>query len=228
MRDPSGREWLPALLRAAPNGPAALGEVVDDPGGLDIPLAVTGANGRLACFDYPVSPPRELLTWFVDHPEELVWPDGAELSLVSERLRRALIEDQPPGARTKAQDRAYELMRNASPRTLDWWRFEDTTTLECVLTSHRLVLVIDTDPLAAATDWYPQRTRLVRDLEAASRLARDRAFGTLVLGAQPLLEDELAQTVAAGTPHLSAAERDELIAAYLGSLTWAQASDAVD
>jgi hypothetical protein len=212
---------LPALLRAAPHGPTALGEVVDDPGGLDIPLAVTGANGRLACFDYPVSPPRELLTWFVDHPDELAWPDGAELSPVSERLRRALIEDAPTGTRAKAQDRAYELMRNASPRTLDWWRFEDTTTLECVLTSYRLVLVIETDPLAPATDWYPQRTRLVRDLEAASRLARDRAFGTLVLGADSLSDEQLSQTIAAGTPHLTADERDGLAAGYLGNLTWA-------
>jgi hypothetical protein len=202
--------------------------VVDDPGGLDIPLAVKGATGRLACFDYPVSPPRELLKWFVDHPDELAWPDGTELSPVTERLRRALIDDDPPGTRAKAQDRASELMRNASPRTLDWWRFEDTTTLECVLTSYRLVLVIDTDPLAPATDWYPQRTRLVRDLEAASRLAPDRAFGTLVLGAEPVPAEQLAQLVAAGTPHLSTAERDELTAAYLGSLTWSQASVAVD
>jgi hypothetical protein len=230
-RDPSGAGWLPALLRASPHGRTALGELADEPGWIEISLAVIGANGRRAAFDYPAPPSRGLLAWFVDHPDALTWPDGAEHSLASARLRRALIDDDPPGARARAQDRAHELMRTASASasafSSDWWRFEDASKLDCVLMTHRLVLMIETDPLSPATDWYPQRTRLVRDLEAASRLARDRAFATLVLGARPLPDEQVARTIASGTPHLTSVERDVLAARYLGSLTWHQASEAI-
>lgn len=226
-RDPSGAGWLPALLQAAPHGRAALGELADQPGWIEITLAVAGANGRIAAFDYPAPPSRGLLTWLVDHPDALTWPDGAEHSRASARLRRALIDDDPPGARAKAQDRAHELMRTASAFASDWWRFEDASKLDCVLMTDRLVLVIETDPLSPATDWYPQRTRLVRDLEAAEQLARERAFATLVLGAQPLPDEQLARTIASGTPHLTSVERDALAAGYLGSLTRHQASEAI-
>jgi hypothetical protein len=225
-RDPSGRSWLPALLAATPHGRAALGELVDEPGAIEVSLAVRGADGRLACFGYPVAPPRALLAWYIDHPDELVWPAGEQSSPVSERLRRALIDDDPPGARARAQDRAHELMKPASPFTPEWWRFEDAATPDCVLLTDRLALTIDREPSSPATGWYPQRSRLVRDLEAAKLLARGRAFATLVLGdhAPP----DATADVAAGTPHLSAEERDELQRAYLGSLTWTQASEAVD
>ena len=79
-RDPSGRSWLPALLAATPHGRAALGELVDDPGWIEIPLAVRGASGRLACLDYRVAPARKLLAWYVDHPEQLTWPAGTGLA----------------------------------------------------------------------------------------------------------------------------------------------------
>jgi hypothetical protein len=224
--DPSGRDWLPALLAAVPGGRASLGELLDDPGALEIPLAVTGANGRLACFDYPSAPPRSLLAWFIDHPDELVWPEDAEHSPVSERLRGALLRDDPPGARAKAQDRAHDLMSTASSLSSDWWRFEDASRLECVLLTDRLVLVVESDPRTPATGWYPQRTRLVRDLEAARALARDRAYATLVLGEHQLSAEELPELIAAGTPHLTRDERDELAAGYLGALTWERASSA--
>ncbi|HTX46703.1 MAG TPA: hypothetical protein VMD48_10505 [Solirubrobacteraceae bacterium] len=227
-RDPSGAGWLPALLQAVPYGRAALGELADEPGWIEISLAVPGASGQLAAFDYPATPSRGLLAWFVDHPDALTWPDGAEHSPASARLRRALLDDDPSGARAKAQDRAHELMQTASAFASDWWRFEDASALDCVLMTDRLVLVIEADPLSPATDWYPQRTRLVRDLEAAKQLARGRAFAMLVLGGEAAPEgDQTVQLVAAGAPHLTGPEREELAAGYLGGLTWEQAREAV-
>ncbi len=224
--DPSGRSWLPALLAATPHGRAALGELVDDPGWIEVPLAVRGASGRLACFDYRVAPPRRLLAWYVDHPGELTWPAGTEPSPTVDRLRRALIDDDPPGARDRAQDRAHELIKTASPFTADWWRFEASAALDCVLLTDRLALTIEGDPRSPATGWYPARTQLVRDLEAAKHLAIGRRFATLVLSDEPLSEG-IEDQVVAGTPHLSEPERDELRAGYVGSLTWAQAAEAV-
>jgi hypothetical protein len=225
-RDPSGRSWLPALLAAAPHGPAALEELVEDPGLIEIPQAVRGADGRLACFGYPAAPSRALLSWYLDHPDELTWPAGAQPSETAERLRRALVDDDPPGTRAKAQDRAKDLLPAASPFSTDWWRFEDTAKLDCTLLTDRLVLTIETDPLSPATPWYPARTRLIRDLEAARRSATDRRFATLVLSDHPL-PDLTGEQLADGAPHLGESERDELRDAYLGALTWAQARAAV-
>lgn len=228
-RDPSGRSWLPALLAATPHGRDALGELVDEPGSLEISLAVNGASGRLACFDYPAAPPRDLLAWFIDHPDRLVWPDGARFPPTVARLRRALIDDEPPGARAKAQDRAREHLPTASPFTDDWWRFEDVTTLDCALLTNRLVVTVigkRIEPLAPATPWYPARSELVRALEAAKQLSQGRRWASLALSDEPLPDataDQLAQTLAAGAPHLSESERAELRAAYLGNMTWSDA-----
>jgi len=225
-RDPSGRSWLPALLAAAPHGRGALGELVDEPGWIEIPLAVRGASGRLACLDYRVAPARELLAWYVDHPAELTWPVDTRPSPAVERLRRALIEDDPAGARARAQDRAHELIKTASPFTADWWRFEPSAALDCVLLTDRLALTIEGDAGSPASDWYPGRTQLVRDLEAAKHLATGRRFATLVLSDEPR-PDAIDEQLEVGAPHVSEAERDELRAGYLGDLTWAQARAAV-
>jgi hypothetical protein len=232
-RDPGGRSWFPALLAATPRGADRLGELVDEPGSLDAPLAVVGATGRFACFDYPVGPPRELLRWYVDHPDRLTWPPGAELSEHAARLRRALMYDEPPGAQAKAQERAHELIEASGSLHPEWWKFEDATTLDCVLSTHRLmVTVLGTrrEPLGPASEWYPPRSELVRTIEAAKQLANDRGWAALLISEQPIAQgsDEyLERTLAAAAPHLSDSERDELRGAYLGNLTWDQARAAV-
>lgn len=232
-RDQSGRSWLPALLAAAPNGRALLGDLADEPGSLEAPLAVVGANGRLACFDHPATPSRKLLRWYVDHPEALSWPGGAELSGVAARLRRALLLDDPPGSQAKAQERARELIAAAPSRSPEWWKFEDMATLDCVLSTHRLVVTIvakRSESLAPASEWYPARSELVRAIEAAKQIAADRRWTTLLLSEQPLAQgaDEyLERTLAVAAPHLTDDERAELHAAYLGNMTWEQACEAV-
>lgn len=232
-KDPSGRMWLPALLAATPRGRASLGELVDEPGALEIALAVHGVNGRRATFDYLVPPPRELLRWFIDHPDALEWPAQAELSPETAILRRALLNDDPPGSRARAQDRAHERLLRAPPLVPDWWRFEEVTRPDAVLATDRLVLVIENarpEELAPAKDWYPPRSRLIRVLEAAKQLAHGRQWATIVLSEAPLQESTdatLEHALERGAPHLSTAERDELATSYLGNLTWEQARAAV-
>ena len=101
-RDASGRSWLADLLRATPHGVQRLGPLAERPGYLLTSLAVHGASGRLACFEYPAAPSRDLLLWLVDHPEKLTWPHDPAQSAETERLRRALIDDDPPGVRVRA------------------------------------------------------------------------------------------------------------------------------
>ncbi|MGI8716108.1 MAG: hypothetical protein ACR2NR_23585 [Solirubrobacteraceae bacterium] len=232
-RDAAGGSWLPALLRASPYGEARLGDLIDAPGWLQTQLAVRTASGLLGCFQYPAPPPRELLAWFIEHPEELVWPPGAQMSADMGRLRRALIDDDPPGSRPRAQERARELLRKRSALSREWWRFEEMTQLDCVLITERLVIAVEgnrTGRLEPATEWYPQRSRLAHDLEAAKRLADGKRWFSLIL-TEELLPDaddaHVERTLVAATPHLDPAQQRELRDGYLGNLTWEAAFAAV-
>jgi hypothetical protein len=232
-RDASGRTWLPQLLAATPNGSASLGELVERPGYLTTLLAVETVSGLLGALEYPVAPPRELLAWFIDHPDRLTWPEREAMSSEALRLRRALLLDDPPGSQARAQERARELLAAGPPLSLAWWRFEELAKLDCVLITDRLVVTIGgkrTASLGPATDWYPERSELVRNLEAARLLAQDRRWASLVLSDEPLPDatgEQLARTIAAAAPHLDPAGRDQLLSAYLGNLTWDRAAAAV-
>jgi hypothetical protein len=232
-RDPSGRNWLPGLLAATPHGGARLGELAAQPGSISTSLSVNGVGGRPACFDHPAVPPRELLAWLIDHPERLSVPAAAAGDTAETvRLRGFLIRDDPPGSRARAQERAHELLRSQFGHA--WWRFEDASPPACVLMSDRLVLTIQSDeddPLAPSTPWYPARTRLVRDLEAARQLAGDRRYASLLIAGSAAVAEAVAASIAdlvqAGTPHLAAAERAELADAFLGVVAYDAARRAL-
>ncbi len=232
-RDASGRSWLAQLLRATPIGSRRLGPLTDGPGYLLTSLAVRGASGRLACFEYPTAPPRDLLLWLIEHPGELTWPADAAHSAETERLRHALIDDHPSGMRARAQERARERARTASPFATDWWRFETVSLLDCVLITDKLVITVEgrrTEPPGPATPWYPQRSRLVRDIEAAGQIAQGRAWGSVLISDEPLSAgsaEAVAASLPAGAPHLAPDERLEFESAYLGNITWRQACEAV-
>lgn len=232
--DASGRSWLPPLLAAAPRGEAVLGDAVDDPGSLDAPLAVVGASGRLGCLECPVSPTRDLLRWYVEHPGSLTWPADTDLSPGTAQLRRALIDDDPPGAQARAQERAGDLLATSQSLSPEWWKLEDRTKLDCVLTTYRVAIVIvaaEAGSLRPATAWYPERSELVRALEAARQLAGDRLrWGALVLSEAPLRDASsaaLAEALPVAAPHLSNGDRARLQDAYLGNMTWEEAARAV-
>ena len=154
-------------------------------------------------------------------------------SAETERLRRALIDDDPPGVRARAQERARERARTASPFASDWWRFETASLLDCVLITDELVVTVVgrcAEPPGPATPWYPQRSELVRDIEAAGQIAQGRAWGSVLISDEPLAAgspEAVAASLAAGAPHLAPDERFELESAYLGNITWRQACDAV-
>ncbi len=233
-RDASGRGWLPALIGAMPGGSARFGDLIDEPGSLLMMLSVRTPDGSLGSFLQPIAPPPELTEWFIDHPQELTWPQGVTLSSEVVRLRRALIYDLPPGSRAKAQERARELMKVRSALAREWWRFDSMTTLDCLLMTDRLVITVQgarTDPPPPATDWYPQRSQLVRALEAARQLGEDRPWGSVLISDRPLAEatpEQLEQALPAAAPHLTEAEVSQLGAGYLGNLTWEAACAAVD
>jgi hypothetical protein len=229
--DASAATWLRPLLVATPHA-RLLGGALDDPGALLPALTSPTDHGRLGCFEYPVAPPRSLLAWFIEHPEALVRPSGQKYSPETERLRTSLLEDEPPGSRAVVQAQARQLVATRTPTARGWWRFEGTSMLDCVLATDKLVITIEgkrTEPLSPATDWYPQRSQLVRNLEAAKQLAKGRAWAALLISEELVAEGTdaaLDAALPAAAPHLTVAERDELHARYLGNFTWEDACEA--
>lgn len=222
------------LLGAAPNAKAALGEVLTEPGELlaTILRPHPSSTAPRACFEYEVLPERPFLRWCIEHPEELSWPRRENFGAATRRLRRALLYDEPPG-RHDAQVQALELLETRAVSEPGWWRFEGSSFIDCVLATDRFVVTIEgkrTEPLSAATDWYPQRSQIVRNLEAARQLAKGRKWATLVISETELAEAGSAHVAASldrAAPHCSEHEKAELQAAYLGNITWESACQAI-
>lgn len=229
--DPSGESWLSDLLAATTNG-TRLGSALAEPGTLLPALTAPNARGVLGCFEYPAHPPRSLLAWFIEHPDALVWPKGQTYGATTTRLRKALLHDVPPGSQADAQARARALVASRPTSAREWWRFEGTSMIDCVLLTDALVVTVEgkrTEPLSPATSWYPSRSQLVRNLEAAKQLAEGRAWASMLISEEPIAEGTpagLASVLPRSAPHLGPEERDELHAHYLGNLTWRQACDA--
>lgn len=227
--------WLAALLGATPSGRAALGELVDDPGDM-LAALVTPPHPHdkapLPCFEHEVPPDKAFLRWCVRHPEALTWPAGQTYGEQTTRMRRALLYDETPG-RAAAQAEALEAIAQYPSTTRAWWRFEGSSWIDCVIATDRIVITTEgkrTETLSAATDWYPKRSQLVRNLEAARLLAKGRAWGTLLLSEHPVdggTGAEVAASLDDAAPHLDDAQRAQLQRAYLGNLTWPDACEAV-
>lgn len=230
---PTGDGWLSALLCQAPHGTRALGDAATHPGALLPVLLGAHPQGKAprGCFEYGVPPSRDLLRWYVNHPEHLAWPAGSSFGEETTRMRRALLFDDPPGAQ-QATGEALDLISKHQPSDVGWWRFEGISSIDCVLATDRIVVTVEgkrTEPLSPATDWYPSRTQIVRNLEAARQLAAGRAWGTIVISEKPIAEasaDAVAASLDTAAPHLTEPERAELQARYLGNPTWAQACEA--
>jgi hypothetical protein len=233
-RDATGGSWLPRLFAAAPSAHSALGDIADEPGALIRTLLGPHPSSAAprACFEFEVPPPRRLLQWFIDHPDRIRWPASRTFGEETTRMRRALLEDEPPG-REAAQADALRLIDERSPSDRGWWRFEGSSSIDCVIATDRLVITIEgkrTEPLSPSTDWYPARTQLVRNLEAARQLAHGRRWGTLLMSEALIPEGAFASVAASlddAAPHLAEAEHAELQAAYLGNMTWSDACAAV-
>jgi len=116
--------------------------------------------------------------------------------------------------------------------TEQWWRVEGVSRLDCVPITDRLVVTVQAGAraLAPVSDWYPQRSQLVRTLEAARTLADGKRWAALLISDAPPAdgaEEAVARALPAAAPQLDAVGREELQRAFLGNLTWVAAAEAV-
>jgi hypothetical protein len=187
------------------------------------------------CFEVQVPPDRRLLSWCIEHPDQLTPPSVSQPPTQAEQRRRSLICDEPPGTRSAVQAQARKRVANDPIGRPAWWRFERATEVDCVLATDRLVLCIEGkrgERLSRKTEWLSGRHQVARNLEAASRLAGvHRFFAVLVCvenKGDPFADPAFVRSsIGIASPHLFHSERAALADAYLGELCWDEVCDAL-
>ncbi|MEZ5293426.1 MAG: DUF429 domain-containing protein [Vicinamibacterales bacterium] len=233
--DPTGAAWLPKVLRLLDPGPVAA-SMAADPGRLGPQWVqrrpykdpVLGKIELEACFEYPVLPGRAFLRWLVEHPEHMEWPTHGvsprAFGKTTQDWREKLTGRKGEADRAEAIRTAVRGIDGNASTSGKWWTFEGATEVDCCLQTDTLVLLIEgkrTERLSGGTEWYPGRNQLHRNLEAARDLAKGRAYGVVVVGEDRPAEADFGDP-AVGLRHLAPAERANLMAHYLGFVTWRQ------
>jgi hypothetical protein len=212
--DPSGRSWLPTLLRLGGRGspPADTGELV---GGVRL--------------EFAAPPPRDFLRWLVANPNRLRQPSYTTSEAVTTKRAALLASDAAVIA-----EALREIEVGATHRG-KWWCLEGTTYVDCALVTDRIVVFVEGKRTELAPtpkiSWYPGRNQMLRNLDCA------RWYGTqngLDYYALLIVEDAADDdprmrearrvidpgTVEAALPHLDRAAREAVMEHYLGFTTW--------
>jgi hypothetical protein len=188
-----------------------------------------------ACFEYSVPPPTAFLRWLLRNPRKLEWPTNTKgvrrTFKKATQDRRSSLVDGDGRQRAAVQEEALAELKVKGVRGSrgKWWAFEGFTEVDYALMTDRLLLFVEgkrTEPISSSTDWYPRRSQLVRNLEAARESADGRIAALLLITEEPVKElDD--QTVEASLPHLED-EWTAVMGAYLGQTTWCALGDALD
>jgi hypothetical protein len=253
-RDPSGAAWLPTLLRLGNANPRFGDQLARQCGPLldwvsqprtrpDRALRQFGiASVELEdCFEHRLPPPEAFLRWLIENPQVMIMPrEDAITSSQAQRRRQELFGQHGPDAAASARAEALAELARVGPAGSSgkWWAFEGFTIADCLLETEHLFLLIEgkrTEPLSLSTRWFGQRNQLLRHLEVAEAVARQRAasgkasakkFAVLLLAEDHVSYPSL-DAMAAGLAHLHPDHRGDLMGHYLGCVTWAQALAAV-
>jgi len=238
--DPTGSAWLTTLLRLGSRVQEAEPHILSDPGPLcarlvrrrPLPGLLRSALGaeratrvgsiRIA-YEKEIPPPAAFLRWLLEHPEQLSWPrtasgDECIYSAGTQKKRKCLLAGDP-SARQEALEKLDRF--GASGSRQKWWAFEGFTSVDCILETKSLLLLIEgkrTDSISKSTDWFPSRNQVIRNIEVAQELADGRNFAVLLCAETET--DLPAEAWKNSLPHLSPAAIKELKRRYLGYVTW--------
>jgi hypothetical protein len=239
-RDPEGKGWLPELLSLAPEGDRLPADVRAQPGAL---FANVSERRRYRdrildyeielerCFEAEVPPSAAFLEWLLRHPNRLAWPERVGGGNTTRHRREQLKGMHGREAQAEAQAEGLRALsgEGATGSRRKWWAFEGFTSVDCLLETDTLVLFIEgkrNEPLSKATDWYPARNQLVRNLEVARGVAGARV-AAVMLACEDGLDVDHEQWIAEGTPHLGEIERSVLAESYMGQVTWSELCDGL-
>ena len=171
------------------------------------------------------------LRWLLDNPQMMEVRDtdsfGAK-GAGARRWRGKLFSGEERLVSEAQEEGLRQLGKRLAQRgRKKWWAFEGFSRVGCCLVTETCVLFIEdqsTEPASPSTVWFPHRSRLWRNVEAAKELAGDRQFGVILAveceadGAAALAE--AADSLAGSYPHLEGPLRTELASHLLGFVTW--------
>lgn len=238
-KDPTGATWLTDLLDLAPRKAKSRSDAIAKPGilleevsktrrysdyilrgfGLEQPIDLGN------CFEKSLPPPEKFLKWLIQNLGRLIEPGDKRLKYLTDN-RKDLFDTNRPEAQRAAIAAGLNLLNTLKARgsARQWWAFEGFTEVDCYLETDTLVLLIEgkrTERLSAATLWFPKRQQIVRNLEVAAEIARQKRkdFAVLLI-AEDIIDFNLADELVLGLPHLDANALLELDEHYLGCITW--------
>ena len=166
----------------------------------------------------------------------MTWPrkKGVEVKYGrdTQERRERLFGRRGHAEQRSAQDEALRELdkRTASRSARQWWAFEGVTKVDFCIQTDKVVVFVEgkrTDKLTASNDWFAKRNQLVRNMEVVGSVADGRACGVILGVENPVAELDV-RTLEASTPHLSAEERREVAARYLGQVCWPDLCEAVN
>lgn len=173
-------------------------------------------------YEAEVPPAEAFLRWALTHPDLLTWPKSAGSSALTygaatQAKRRALLDGD---CAVQAEALAELAAVGAAGSRRKWWAFEGFTSVDCLLETEKLLLLIEgkrTEPISASTTWFPRRNQIVRNAEVAQALAGSKNFVVLLCSEQPieLPSDSWQESL----PHKTPAEIEGLQRHFLGCVT---------
>ena len=204
--DSTGVLWLPQLLRLATCNQDYAARLSQETGTLkqvlldklaykDRILKHYGIESVLLerCFEKLIPPPTQFLKWLIQHPEEMDWPDNGERKYRedTQKNREQLMGMHGADAQASTKRRAlYELEKCGATRSdKRWWAFEGCTEADLCLETDKCLLIVEgkrNEPLSSSTEWFSERSQLIRNLEAAKEIASGRDYAVMVVAESEL------------------------------------------
>jgi hypothetical protein len=202
-RDKTGTTWLPSLIGLGSRADVVKPRLPANPGALDPKLAeferglpgplrkelgreLAAQVGRIRyAYEREVPPPSAFLKWMLEHPTQLTWPHVAPgrecvFGAATQEKRKLLLTGN-----LSVRPQALTQLKKAGPSKSQrrWWAFEGFTSVDCLLETETLLLLIEgkrTEPVSNSTNWFPARNQIIRNLEVAQTLAAGRQFAVLL------------------------------------------------
>ncbi len=230
-----GDVWLSELwgMAASTRPGVALSKPADFGELLDVETTTNRTDRLGTVYERVVPPPTAFLRWLLENPQRMQVRDPVNFGGKSDRTQRwrrklfsgdtHLVTEAQEEARRQLGKRLAQRGRNK------WWAFEGFARVDCCVVTNRCVLFVEgshPEGPPPSTLWFPDRTQLWRNVEAAKELASGRAFA-VILAVEREPDGKTALTSAASSrddsyPHLDAKQRTELDRHLLGFVTWSQ------
>ena len=231
-RDASGLSWLTKLVKLASQNKDLASKMAMMNCRILDQLVEGSKNDKPKCFEHSVSPSKNFLRWLNEHPERLRVPENYGTKDEDKRERRKCLQGEYGVQRQQEMMKdAINLLneKGAQGSRKQWWAFEGFTMMDCLLETDDFLLGIEgkrTDKVSPATDWFPQRNQIIRNLEVLKEKAGTKEYAILLMsedGKDPITDNDFYNSL----PHYSEQEIAEIKKHYLGAVSWRQACEAV-